>query len=266
MHAHSSDRPGKKARLAARLGVNHFIGVAPELINWAHSLLGFSAKETTLLGNSIDPAAYQALPRLDLASYFPFCPSVLGLVVANVRPVKDFDTLFRALGKSKFKDRIGVLVAGSIEDEEYVRHCHNLLSELRLREQVAFLGSRKDVPQLLASVDVGLLSSARESGPVALLEYMASALPFVVTKVGQVGKTASEGKLPGMVPEKNVTAFSAELDQLLSLSEKDRKLRGDNGQRFMLKHFSLKARIDQLQEVYASLADDWRLERGRKGK
>jgi glycosyltransferase involved in cell wall biosynthesis len=69
-------------------------------------------------------------------------------------------------------------------DEAYAKACLALRDELGLRERVLFLGSRADIVELLAGADFAVLCSKTESGPLALVEYAASGLPFVSTRVG----------------------------------------------------------------------------------
>src|SRR3546814_4809262 len=49
---------------------------------------------------------------------------------------------------------------------------------------VRFLGSREDVPSLVAGSDIGVLCSHEEGFSNAILEYMQAGLPVVATDVG----------------------------------------------------------------------------------
>lgn len=253
MHAHSSNPPGLATRLVARTTVKHFIGVSPQSVRWAQSLMGFPVQQTTLLGNAINIVGYFDSAPIDLRPYFEVRPRFVGIVLANVRPVKDFDTLFHALAASSYRDEIGVVVAGSVADSDYVEHCCHLLTDLDLAERVVFLGSRQDVSNLLASTDFALLSSENESGPIALLEYMAAALPFVVTRVGQVGEAVATAGLPSVVPKRDPACLADALDRLLLLPIAERKARGLAGREFLVKNFSIDVRVQCLQDIYRSL-------------
>lgn len=253
MHAHDCEPPTVRDRLVARSSVSHFIGVAPELVKWAQALLGFSADRVTLLGNAINVKPYENCAPVDFSNYFKVRPRLLGLVVANVRPYKDFETMFKSLALSKYKDDFKILIAGSTENLNYMEQCHRMIGGLGLSERVIFLGTRQDLPRVLASVDFGLLSSKNESGPVALLEYMASSVPFVVTEVGQVAETVANAGMQSVVPRQDPHGFSRALDRLIALPDAERKARGEAGKEFLLEHFSIEARIALLQELYQSL-------------
>ncbi len=56
--------------------------------------------------------------------------------------------------------------------------------DLRVDDLVFFLGFREDVPRILASLDVFVLSSHMEGLGTSIMDAMASRLPVVATAVG----------------------------------------------------------------------------------
>jgi glycosyltransferase involved in cell wall biosynthesis len=62
-----------------------------------------------------------------------------------------------------------------------------------LGRRVEFLGTRADVPDLLAAADVTVLTSDWEGLPLAVLESMAAGRPVVATDVGGVGGVLADG-------------------------------------------------------------------------
>jgi glycosyltransferase involved in cell wall biosynthesis len=87
---------------------------------------------------------------------------------------------------------------------------------LGLGQAVKFLGLRDDVRELLAALDVFVLSSIREGLPVALLEAMAAGLAIVVTDVGGMPEVV-EDEISGLVvPAGDPGALATAVQRLLS--------------------------------------------------
>jgi glycosyltransferase involved in cell wall biosynthesis len=254
VHAHSGDAPDPITSMLGRTGMDYFVGVSADPCRWAKEKIHLSENKITLMGNSIDPGPYREAIPVDLKSVFSNKLAQIGIVIANVRPVKDFYTLFLALSLSKYKSLIGILVAGSTAQKDYFENCKKQLIELELQDQVKFLGSRDDIPQLLASVDFGLLSSERETGPVALLEYLAAGLPFVVTQVGQVCRLVSQAGIPGCVPIKEPQAFARALDILIEASPTERFTRVERGHRLFEEKFNIHQQSARLSAIYQQMA------------
>ena len=63
-----------------------------------------------------------------------------------------------------------------------------------------FLGSRNDVPRLLAAMDVFALTSHNEANPISILEAMSVGRPVVATDVGSIHEAVSEGETGYLVP------------------------------------------------------------------
>ncbi|MFI0803315.1 Glycosyltransferase involved in cell wall bisynthesis [Amycolatopsis lurida] len=99
----------------------------------------------------------------------------------------------------------------------------------RVGGKVRFLGTREDVPDLLAAADLTVLTSDWEGLPLAVLESMASGRPVVATDVGGVRDVLSGGA-GVVVPPGDPQAVAEALRPLL----RDRSTRdslGAEGQR-----------------------------------
>src|SRR5260370_15356862 len=70
-----------------------------------------------------------------------------------------------------------------IGDGQERSQLEQLVREAGLDKNVLFLGSRKDIPQLLACCYLSVLPSEAQALPNALLEAMAAGLPLVATCV-----------------------------------------------------------------------------------
>jgi glycosyltransferase involved in cell wall biosynthesis len=81
------------------------------------------------------------------------------------------------------------LIVGGGSQEGILRR---VADDLGLRDRVIFTGLRRDIPELLAALDLFVLPSLWEGFPLALLEAMASGLPVVATSVGGVPEIISD--------------------------------------------------------------------------
>jgi glycosyltransferase involved in cell wall biosynthesis len=88
--------------------------------------------------------------------------------------------------------------------------------ELGLQRNFLFLGSRQNVPEILACCDMAILPSQAEGFSNALLEYMAVGLPTVATDVGGNSEVV-ENRVNGLLVKPNDPAALA--DAISSLLE-----------------------------------------------
>jgi len=100
-----------------------------------------------------------------------------------------------------------------------------LIDRFGLRNQVILTGWRRDIPGMLSTSNVFVLTSFWEGLPVALLEAMASSKPVVVTDTGGVRDVVIEGKTGYLVSLGDTNAMSNRLTALL----KDPDLRFNMG-------------------------------------
>lgn len=98
--------------------------------------------------------------------------------VAGFRYQKDQDTVIRALQFMPSSYH-----AVFVGDGERKESCQNLAEDLGVQMRVHFLGVRTDIPQLLKSADIVVMSSHWEGFGLAAVEGMASGIPVVASDV-----------------------------------------------------------------------------------
>ena len=93
-----------------------------------------------------------------------------------------------------------------------------LTRDLRLHEQVRFLGVRDDIPELYRALDVAVLCSLPvvETYPVSLLEALASGVPVVSTRVGSIADLVDGGVTGTLVASGDEAALAEEVERLLA--------------------------------------------------
>jgi glycosyltransferase involved in cell wall biosynthesis len=132
--------------------------------------------------------------------------------LGNLRPEKDLETfLLAARGILDAIPSAEFLVIGDGPAGDKLKL---LADDLHLSDSVRFLGERSDVPDLLATLDILVMSSYSESLPNAILEAMAMGKPVVATNVGGVPELVEEGETGFLVPPRDPKAIA---DRVLSL-------------------------------------------------
>lgn len=124
--------------------------------------------------------------------------------------------------------------------------------ELGLGRRVHLLGSREDVPDLLAGVDGVVSASFTEALPTALVEAAACGLPVVATDAGGTRDVVLDGVTGRVVPVGDVTALATELSRLLS-DPRTRAAYGAAARRRAEQVFSMQAWTRALHDLYAEL-------------
>ena len=89
------------------------------------------------------------------------------------------------------------------------------IDELKIRDHVAMLGRRDDMPSVYASLDIMVSASRQEGLPMAILEGMASRLPLVATTVGEVPTVVQDGRTGRLVPPGDVDQLAGAITELL---------------------------------------------------
>lgn len=98
-----------------------------------------------------------------------------------------------------------------------------LAEELRISQNVSFVGRRSDMPAVYASFDLMVSSSRQEGLPMAILEGMASGLPLVATSVGDVSSLVLDGQTGILVPSEEIELLADGIVKLLSDSDLRRR-------------------------------------------
>lgn len=98
--------------------------------------------------------------------------------IGRLDRIKGFDTLIKEF--SKIKNSAILQIVG--EGEEY-NNLNSLIKELSLENKVNLLGFRKDIPTIIDSSDLIVMSSLSEGFSIVMIESIFYAKVFISTKV-----------------------------------------------------------------------------------
>lgn len=123
--------------------------------------------------------------------------------------------------------------------EPILKEMKREISEKRLEKRISYLGFRKDIPAVMASLDIFVLPSVLpDSLPTVILEAMAAGKPVVATHSGGASEMVRERKTGFLIPIKDQIAGVAALKKLI-VNPNLRKEMGELGRMRVLETFSV---------------------------
>jgi glycosyltransferase involved in cell wall biosynthesis len=247
---HSTGWPDGLGRLNRMLTpiTDAFIAVADSHGKFLVEQEGLPAKKVVVIPNGVDTDRFAPLPddgglRRELG-LSPTTP-ILGIVAA-LRPEKNHAMFLEVANRvhKRLPEARFVIVGDGPEREPLERVAHRL----KIRDYVHFLGSRDDVPRIVAGIDVFALTSHIEANPVSILEAMSAGKPVVATDVGSVRESVANGKTGFLVTAGDADAFAERAAYLLESPLLARKF-GENGRQHVLQFGSLETMVRGYEEL-----------------
>ena len=180
--------------------------------------------------------------------------SVVG-TIGNFYPLKGYEYFFQAASVIKANyPYVKFLAVGPKLDTKtlYWETISSLISNLGLQNDVILAGYRNDIPELLSIMDVFVMSSISESGPITLIEAMSMGKPVVATNVGIVPEAVLNGKTGIIVPSKDFEAIAEATLYLLKNKEKA-SLMGIKGRERAKKLFTIERCVDRHEKIYCDV-------------
>ncbi|MDP8961597.1 MAG: glycosyltransferase [Actinomycetota bacterium] len=167
--------------------------------------------------------------------------------VSRLAPGKGHDALVAMLTALKQTwPRATLLLVG---DGERRPQIEALVASRDLQERVRFLGSRLDVPDLLALADVFVFASESEGFGLAVLEAMAAGKPVVAFRVPALEEFVENGKTGILVDPQDLEGFVAAVEGLLAARVHASAL-GAAARRGVMERFPPTALARSLEDVY----------------
>jgi glycosyltransferase involved in cell wall biosynthesis len=252
-HEHGSTLGGKWARrLVDRTVLARLSDALVVVSEWDRRQMievsGVPTERIVVLPNAIE-APEPSGENVRSTFNIPPANALIGLVGRLTSQKRQSDTI-RAVGMLKAQGRaVSCVLLGEGPDLDELR---SLVVGLGLEREVLLTGNRPDVPDVLAALDVAVLSSIWEGAPLALLEYMAAGAPIVATAVGAVPELIDDGVHGLLVGARDPAALAAAIARLLDDPPLARRLGGAARAR-QRAEFDLGVQIERLERLYVEL-------------
>lgn len=226
--------------------LTRFVPVSDETAETARTREKIPARLIQVIPNGIPLDQFSPNPetreRIRKELGIPSDAYVVG-TVGRVEAVKNHKLFVASLAKLAGPGVHAVIVGGG-----------SLLGEVRAAIPAAaapfihLTGPRRDVPDLLAALDVFTLTSTTEGLPLAIPEAMATELPIVATAVGSL-PTIVPKDTGILVPSGDEAALTAAYARLLE-NPRARKEMAKAARTFAFARFSLAKMVDAYEAIY----------------
>ena len=174
------------------------------------------------------------------------------IMVARFSEPKDHILLLQALAGLQNKLDYEVLFAG---EGELLPQVRGIAEKLGLSTRVKFLGTRTDVPELLAKAHAFVLISKWEGFPLTILEAMRAGLPVVSSDVGGSREAVLDGETGFLVPRGDEESLRDRLRQLIVDAQLREKM-GTAGYARFNQHFTFEQMLAKTKKVYYEVLEE----------
>lgn len=154
-----------------------YVGVSNTLVSWAQFQLGLSQRKIFLLENVAEAKKKKEknFEKKDL------------VLVSNIKPQKNQMFIFELLQKST----LNLDIYGARQDEKYARLLDEQINQNNFYNRIRIFNHVNDVRNHLDDYRLGLHTSLSETGPLAIIEYLAEGLPFLAYRTGEAAEKIS---------------------------------------------------------------------------
>lgn len=171
-------------------------------------------------------------------------------IVARLHPVKGHLYLFEAMARlTKNSPKIKLLVVGTGPERP---HFEEMVAQLNIKSKVIFAGFQKNIPEIIAALDLLVLPSLSEGLGLAVMEGMAMGKAVLATKVGGIPEIITSGVDGLLVPPADFQALAEGIQQLLQSDQMMAQF-GDAARRTIETRFSAGLMAEKTAKVYKDL-------------
>jgi glycosyltransferase involved in cell wall biosynthesis len=147
-----------------------------------------AAAKTVVIRNGVDTQKFQPDPaartRVRAELGIPAAAAVVGMV-GDLIPLKGQDSLLAALpGLAAEFPNLWTILVGDVRTDDAASAQYAARLRTLTPAQVMLVGRRGDLPAVLNAFDLLVVASERETGPLVLLEALATGVPVISTPVG----------------------------------------------------------------------------------
>lgn len=170
-------------------------------------------------------------------------------IIARLTEQKAHRVLFEAMARHAELANVHLLVVG---DGELRDELHRRAESLGLLARVHFAGARRDLGNVLASIDVFVMPSLWEGLPLSLVLAMGAGLPVVATAVAGIPEVVANGERGLLVAPGDVDGLAAALARVFGDAAERARL-GEAARAFVRPRFGVDGYVGAVTALYDRL-------------
>jgi glycosyltransferase involved in cell wall biosynthesis len=254
LFAPSDRRWGLQYAALDRIGLylpDHVVTVSRAMHHQISSYPGMGNRVTTIC-NGIPCKFFYKPNQRDM------CRTELGLApeslvigyTGRIEKVKRLDLLLTAFASTlKRYPNTRLIIVG---EGDLKLKLEKFAAQLGISDAVIWTGFRKDIPRLLASMDIFVQTSVNEGMSLSILEAMAAEKAIIATRVGGASELLEDGITGLLIAPRNVLSIENAIFYLLEHPEIRSEI-ANAARSFVLRHFDTGRMARDYQQLYESL-------------
>ena len=232
---------------------DHLVAVSGKVFRGITACPGISSKQVSLIRNAVDSTHCHVPEQRDSCrAEFSLTPEqILIGTSGRLEKVKRYDLLlqgFSVVNASFPQTRLMIAGDGTLRNE-----LEKYADELGIAHAVIWTGFRKDVPRLLAAMDMYIMSSVNEGLSLSILEAMAAGKPVIITDVGGARELVENGTTGLLIPPGSADVIAEKILELLANPAKMSDL-AQAGRDYVLLEFGIQRMMQSYGNLYQALA------------
>ena len=206
-------------------------------------------REIRVIHNFVDTERYSRSANNCTKDHFAPNGEKILMHASNFRPVKRVTDVVRIFAKIREQIPVKLLLVGEGPERLFVQQ---LVKELKLSEDVLFLGEQEYIAQLMNCADLFFLPSEQESFGLVALEAQSCGVPVIGATTGGLPEVVENGKTGFLLPVGDIAGMAQRSLELLSKDDLYESFQKQARKR-VLDYFDSKSIIPQYEAFYEEI-------------
>lgn len=222
------------------------VAISTAVKNYAHQKYTIPLEKIEIIPNDVDLEKWEQ--RIAVAPTKKTDKKIL-ITTGRLVPQKGQTYLLSALAllPAKYNYELWIVGGGPLKTD-----LEKQAQKLGLENKVKFLGTRHDVPELLAQADIFVFSSIFEGLGIAVLEAAIAKLPIVASKIDGLLDIIQDGQSGLLVEPKNPAALAQAIETMLEHPEQAKAM-AEQAYNYVKNNFEVKVITQRYQKLFTEI-------------